>query len=478
MGGTYMKITFLVPPTYSQKVPDRLFGCSFALYYLQPLSYLYPAAIAERAGAEVIYLDCPVEGMDEAGFEKFLEKDNSDAYVMFTLLISKKMDLEAAEVIRRIRGDEPFIGFMGPQPTYEPEAFINNPNDIVIRGETELTVEEFARDGEVEYIKGISYQKNGKITHNPVRSTNSDLDGLPFPAQHLIKRDEYFNPKLRRQPSAVVLASRGCGNRCYYCVPCAPNYAREIEGRKDSGKKPVVRVRSAENVIEELEKLAADGYRSISFMDDQFIWEKERTLAILDALKRLELEFGILARADRLLDPEIVEALKDSGCSYVDIGIESLNQEILDYIQKDLKIEDFYKAIELLKRYGVEPKLNILLGSCPLETRETIKGTVKEIKKLGVEYVMFSLCSPFPGTQFYDFCKENEYIIRELDDMDALRNSLVSYPHLEGKEMDKLIKWAYRYFYLDPRYLTKRVLKMRSFADLKNNIKSAVNLFS
>lgn len=85
-----MKITFLVPPTYGQRVPDRLFGCSFSLYYLQPLSYLYPAAMAEKGGGEVVYLDCPVEGFGEAKFEKFLEKDDSDAYVLFTLLISKK----------------------------------------------------------------------------------------------------------------------------------------------------------------------------------------------------------------------------------------------------------------------------------------------------------------------------------------------------------------------------------------------------
>lgn len=473
-----MKISFLVPPTYGQRVPDRLFGCSFALYYLQPLSYLYPAAMAERGGAEVFYLDCPVEGIDEDEFEKFLEKDNSDAYVVFTLLISKKMDLKAAEVIRKIRGDDPFIVFMGPQPTYEPDAFINHQKDLVIRGETELTMGEFVKELKVEDVRGISYQKNGKIIHNPTRPPTEDLDRLPFPARHLIDKKKYFNPKLRRQPSGVILASRGCVNRCYYCVPCAPNYAREIEGRRYFSKKPVVRLRSAENVIAELKQLAEESYKSISFMDDQFIWSKERTLKILDALKKLDLEFGILARADSLTDPEIVKSLKAAGCSYVDIGIESLNQDVLDYIQKDLKIEDFYKAIELLKKFGVEPKLNILLGSCPLETKETIKETVKKVKKLGVEYVMFSICSPFPGTEFYNFCIEEGYITRELNDMDALRNSLISYPHLADKELDNLIKWAYRYFYLDPQYLIKRLIKMRSFTDLKNNIKSAINLFS
>jgi radical SAM superfamily enzyme YgiQ (UPF0313 family) len=473
-----MKVTFLAPPTYGQRVPDRLFGCSFALYYLQPLSYLYPAAVAERAGAEVAYLDCPVEGVNEEEFEDFLCRDDSDAYVFFTLLISKGMDLRAARVIRRIRGEEPYIIFLGPQPTYEPMEFIQGERDIVVRGEAEATLEELVSSmvtgRDWRRLAGISYR--GKS--NPSRGLIKDLDALPFPARHLIDPGKYFNPKLRKHPSAVVLASRGCANRCYYCVPCAPNYAREIEGRRLLKRKPGVRARSAGNVVEELELLAQEGYKSVAFMDDQFILGKERTLRILRALKELDLEFGILARADHLLDEAIVAALAEANCSYIDIGIESLNQEILDYINKDLRLEDFYRAMELLKKHRLEPKLNILLGSSPLETKETIKETVKKVKALGVGYVMFSICSPFPGTEFYDFCVRKGYIARDLGEMDALRNSLISYPHLDGRELEKLVKWAYRSFYLDPRYLIKRALKMRSFTDLKNNIRAAVNLLT
>lgn len=131
------------------------------------------------------------------------------------------MDLEASKVIRRIRGDLPFIVFMGPQPTYEPDAFINHSNDIVIRGEIELTMEEFTTNGRVENIQGISYQKNGKINHNPARPFIDNLNELPFPARHLIKKDKYFNPKLRSRPSAVVLASMGlCEPLLLLCSVC------------------------------------------------------------------------------------------------------------------------------------------------------------------------------------------------------------------------------------------------------------------
>jgi radical SAM superfamily enzyme YgiQ (UPF0313 family) len=477
----FPKITFLAPPTFGGQVPDRLFGCSFALYYLQPLSYLYPAAVAEEAGAEAVYRDCPVEGMDEEGFTRFLEGDDSDVYAFFTLLISKEMDLQAARRIREVRGEDPLLLFMGPQPTFEPEAFLRSPRDWVIRGETEAVMADLvqAMGGgfPLSKVPGLSWF-DGAARHNPPRLVIEDLDALPFPARHLIHPGRYYNPKLRGHPSAVLLSSRGCPHRCYYCVPCAPNYARELEARRAWKKKPEVRLRSAENVVAELELLADEGYRSVAFMDDQFLWGKERTLTILKALESLGLEYGILARADRLTDPEIVRALRETGCAYIDIGIESLHQEILDSIGKDLRLEDFYRAVRLLKEEGPDIKLNILFGSSPLETRETIRETVERVKALGVEYVMFSLCSPFPGTDFHRLCEEEGYLDRDLGEMDALRRSLISYPHLSGGELEEAIREAYRSFYLRPGYLLRRALKMRSFRDLKNNLLAAKNLLS
>ena len=70
------------------------------------------------------------------------------------------------------------------------------------------------------------------------------------------------------------------------------------EGRKYKGKKPPVKLRSAEKVIEELEIIHQLGYRGVKFIDDQFVWGKERTLQICDALKRFDFETLCLARAD------------------------------------------------------------------------------------------------------------------------------------------------------------------------------------
>jgi len=103
---------------------------------------------------------------------------------------------------------------------------------------------------------------------------------------------------------------------------------------------------------------------------------------------------------------------------------------------------------------------------------------VEKIKKLNIEYVMFSICSPFPATEFYAKCKENNWLKKDIEDMDALRTSLAGYPHLSADDLEELISWAYKSYYLRPSYIAKRLRKMESWADFRNNLRSAMNLFT
>ena len=107
--------------------------------------------------------------------------------------------------------------------------------------------------------------------------------------------------------------------------------------------------------------------------------------------------WGCEARVDAVTEP-IARMLGESNCRYVDLGVESFDDDILKYIKKGITVSDIYKAINLLAKYDVPVKLNILIGSCPLETRQTVKHTLSEAKKLPVDQVMFNIVSPFPGT--------------------------------------------------------------------------------
>ncbi|RKY59864.1 MAG: hypothetical protein DRP95_04675, partial [Candidatus Latescibacterota bacterium] len=348
---------------------------------------------------------------------------------------------------------------------------------LVFRGEIEENLVRYLRR---EELLGVSVLKDGEVRHYPPSSEPVDIESLPFPLRtfddlrpHLHR---YFNPKFRKRPYTALMASRGCSFRCKFCVPNSISFAREIEHRRYFGGKPRPAIASSRKVLKEFRKVKDDGFRSVMVVDDQFLWGRKRTLEICEGMKDMGLEWGCLSRADFLTDEEVVRALAEAGCVSVDIGAESLNQKVLDDMRKDLKVEDIYRAVELLKEYGIRPKLNIMFGASEVETEEDIVSTVRALKKMGVTEVMFSIATPFKGTEFYEWAAEKGLISGDLEDVDPLRKSTISYPHLSGDDLERLLKYAYRSFYLRPGVVLSQLRRAISGGNLARSFRAIVKL--
>ncbi|MFQ5454576.1 MAG: B12-binding domain-containing radical SAM protein [Nitrospirota bacterium] len=475
-----MKTTFLIPPPLDGKLSaERIFGCNYGIYYQPNIFILYSMAVLEEAGCETCFIDCVIDGIDRKGFIDFIKRDNSDIYIFYTVFLSRETDLIARELIKEIKPSAKFI-YLSTEPTSNPNIFVDR-DSFVIRGEPEETIKELVlrlkQNGDLADIKGITYLKGKEKVSNSYRDIIDNLDTLPFPKRDILRRERYNNPKLSRLPFTAVLSSRGCPHRCNYCVPNSLSFAREIEHRKHRENKPPIRLRSAGNVIDEIKILYEEGYRSFSFIDDEFTISRDRVIDICHGIKDFRLEWSCLARADHLTDKEMVKSMSEAGCRYIDIGIESFKQEILDYIKKDLKIEDLYIAVDLLNKYNIEPELNILFGSSPLETKETIEYTLKKVKNLNVDYVLFSICTPFPNTEFNRIAKKEGWMIEdEYRAIDPIKESFISYPHLPKEELERIIKKAYMTFYFRPSYIIRRLIKIKSFTDFINKAKAAITI--
>lgn len=475
-----MKATFLIPPPLDGKLSaERIFGCNYGIYYQPNIFILYSMSVLEEAGCEIDFMDCSIDNIERDEFLDFIKKDNSEIYIFYTVFLSKDSDLIARKLIREIKPGVKFI-YLSTEPTSHPEIFVDK-DSFVVRGEPEATLRDLLlamkENKDLGGIKGITYLKGEETISNSYRDIIDDLDTLPFPKRNILKRDKYNNPKLSRLPFTAILSSRGCPHRCYYCVPNSLDFAREIEYKKEKNHKPPIRLRSAKNVIDEIAILYKEGYKSFSFIDDEFTINRNRVIDICNGIKFYNLEWSCLARADHLTDEVMVKAMSEAGCKYIDIGIESFNQEILDYVRKDLKVKDVYTAVGLLKKHNIEPELNILLGSCPLETKATIEHTIREVKRLNVDYVLFSICTPFPNTEFNRVAKENGWMIEEeYKAIDPIKESFISYPHLTKEELERIIRRAYIGFYFRPGYIIKRMKKLTGFKDLINKAKAAVSI--
>ncbi|MEO0092716.1 MAG: radical SAM protein [candidate division WOR-3 bacterium] len=479
-----MKITFLIPPPINKKkVPERVFGCTYGLYPIPNIFILTFASILRNDGNQVLVFDAPIMQVSPKDFQDFLRNDKSDCYIFYTVNLAKDLDIFTARQIRAIRKDVSII-FCGPAPTYSPEEFLIDNATYVVRGEPDFTLRELVNylNGSLQLtlktLKGISFLDNFSPFHTPPRELIENLDALPFPARDLINRDLYYNPKLGLRPFTAVMTARGCPYRCKFCVPSSLTFARKLEYQRHSPTRPIPKVtfRSAQNVIAEFKLLKAEGYKAVSIIDDEFLLKKERVKTICEGIKDFGIRWGCLARADQLLDEELISAMSKAGCQYVDIGIESFDQTILDDVNKDLKVENFAQAVANLKKYKIEPKLNILIAASPFETKTTLKKTINSAIKMRPAVIMFNIANPFPGTEFYSLAKKNNwFVFGDYVPVDVQKESIIQYPHLRKSDIERIVRWANFRFYLSLPFIfvnIKRFLRPKELvAGLKSLLK-------
>lgn len=454
-----MRYVFLIPPALEGRNPDLNFGCNYGIVSLPPIHILYPAAVLENEGHKVEFIDCPIEGKNVNWCKNFINNQRVDYYVLFGVFLSKDRDIYWSKYIKKHSNNSKII-FMGPEPSHKPEDYIKY-SDMVIIGEPE---------------KAIKKYKPG-IVHSPLIK---NLDELPFPARHLIENPyKYFSSKLNKLPMTVVLTSRNCYGRCIYCIPCAHTFAREIGYKKKNNfNKPPVGLRTPEDIYEEFKLLKEKGYKSVAIIDDNFVNGIERTNKICELIKPLKMEWGCLARADALQDEEMLRNMKEAGCKYIDIGVESFNQKILDYIKKDTTPGEIFNAILLMKKVGIKPKINILLGCCPFQTKEDLDYTIEVLKRLDVGLVSFSIVTPHPMTEYYKIVKKNEWFVNtDWKGVDPYREAEISLPGMSNDELKEMIDYCYRKYYINLPFIFKRLSKIRSFRELKDNIKMFWRLF-
>lgn len=477
-----MKVNFLIPPVLDGTGNvDRWIGCNYSFYFLPIPAIMYCATILKSIVDKVAISDLAARGSTQKDFIDFVSKDNSDIYIFYTVFLSQKIDLLARKAIREAKPDAKFI-FCGPQPTLTPELFLDKDDTFVVRGEPEFIVEELVaalkNRSAVNGIHGLSYLDVSKIVNNPSAELIEDIDRVPIPDRTLLDNTLYCNPKLGRGPHTSMLTSRGCYGKCWFCVPNSLSYCREVEYKKNCGVKPPPRLHSARRVIEEFRDIARLGIKSISILDDEFLWDEKRTIEICAGIKPLKLEWSCITRPDMVTE-KAAQAMREAGCVYADLGTESFDEGILESIRKEMSPLDTERAVAILKRNKIQVEINVLFGATPKETEATMKKTLKSVKKLNPDYVLFNIANPYPGTDFYEAAKKEGWMVYgDYVPSDAMKDSIISYPHLSKEKLERFIAHAYlTYYYMNPKYILKQLSGVRSPAEFMNKFSAAARFF-
>jgi len=322
---------------------------------------------------------------------------------------SKAQNFASACIVARITkeiNDRIVVVVGGPHPSMVGGKTLECPNiDVCVIGEGEITIIELldaiATNAKLNTIRGISYKDNGRTIENPPREPIANLDSLCFPNQSAPEVLKDYD-KYPATAFGNIFATRGCPYNCFFCG------SRYIWGRK-------VRFRSSENVASEMSSLRDLGLNSVSFEDDTFGVSREYIRALCSAIIKYcpglkwDCEMHV-----KLVNEETVSLMKSAGCFSVQLGVESGNNEILKQMRKGITIEEALSACKIIKKHGLELHTFFMVGF-PQETEETLNDTIKAMKEIESNTVVYSIFTPYPGTEAFEFCRRQGLIGDDFD---------------------------------------------------------------
>lgn len=420
-----------------------------------PLGLAYIASILERAGYKVRIVDAPTLGLTIKHIINCIKRFKPDVIGISSVTPTAKAGYIISRLTKREYDRDVPIVMGGPHVTYMyREALTVGKADYVVRGEGEYTMLElmdYLSRGKpsLNEILGLAYKdRYGNVFRNKGRPLIRNLDELPEPARHLLSMDHYT---LFDKPVKIihVMASRGCP---YGCIYCTTSY---YWGRR-------YRIRSPEKVVNEIER-CMNKYKTniVAFTDDELTlnkgWIMRFTKEIID--RGLDIVYTCGSRVNNV-DREVLARLSKTGCSMIYYGIESCNDRDLSLIRKGITTRQIEKALSLTKKYGIETTGSFILGF-PWQTINDMRNIVKFAIKLDVDYAQFTVATPYPGTPLYYYAKRCNLIESyDWDDYTTIKPVMRGL-YFTREVLSKLIGWAYRSFYLRPKYIFKNMLKGR-----------------
>jgi len=343
-------------------------------------------------------LDDQITPINEQVLKEYI-RDLSPPYIFgiscFTAGINRGYQI--AQLIKKQFPDS-YVIMGGIHPTVLPEEVLNSGYvDMVVRREGDETIillYQALKNGEdFTKILGISYKdEDNQIVHNPDAPLFADLNLLPPFPYHL------FESHLDKYNLGFVLSSRGCPYDCIFCSQ------RQISGRWYRSTKP-------ERVIEELD-LLINKYKQkdISFFDDNFVVNKERTKKLCDLIYQNNFHkkaiFACQTRGDAI-DEEILEYLKKAGFTTIAFGLETGSERLMKLINKGETVQQNIEAVKMAKKYGFKIMGAFIYG-LPTETKQERKLAYQLTKDLDLDLIRFNNATPYPGTELYRIALEED----------------------------------------------------------------------
>jgi radical SAM superfamily enzyme YgiQ (UPF0313 family) len=289
--------------------------------------------------------------------------------------------------------------------------------DAIALGEAEETFAEIcdlrAKTGEDRWdrdfllgVRGIVVNTTKGQVKTPARPQIPNLDDLPLPARHLLKKrgytDHYFFTAAK--PLASMFTSRGCAYDCNFCA------IWEFYERK-------VRYLSAKRICDQLELMPE---KFVFFLDDNFLTSDRRLEELHDEMKRRKIDKFWMSqgRSDAVVSqPELVKKLRDVGMRGLLSGYETNDQEKLAFLRKRNSVRKNELGANILAELGIF-STGIFMVRPDFE-KDDFQMLYEYMDSLRIAVPIVTIWTPLPGTQLYRE-KKDELITDDLRLYDLL----------------------------------------------------------
>jgi anaerobic magnesium-protoporphyrin IX monomethyl ester cyclase len=419
---------------------------------------LYLGKILENDGDKVDVLDFSAEEFTPGKLQRALPSVD----VVGMSVVSPSLE-KAHEIIQIVKEKDSAIPTVigGPHCMILPEKALRETGaDICVHGDGECVITElkqvFLGKKNLSEIPGIYYKKENVIKKGAPEKFLKDLDSVPYPARHLVKQYVYgraWKPRIKKGEFTSIITGRGCPFNCSFCSRGAVTFHQH-------------RARSTPGILDELRGINEKGYKYVAFMDDSFLSNKKQAHAIFDGIinEQLGMKYYITAARCDSADKELYQKMKRAGVIRIQFGLESGNQDVLDFYNKKISVDKIRDAVTLSQHSGFITCGTFILGA-PFETHEHFDKTIKFAQSIPLDSVSFLPLRYMVGADLWDEAvknkkiRSNEYVITA----DSKRK-LGRYTQ---QELSNYCKKASRAFYYRPTYvyhLLKYCLQKNDFS--------------
>ncbi len=309
--------------------------------------------------------------------------------------------------------------------------------DFVCTGEGEVTIVDFiecwmgaqSRNDFVN-VKGLAFLDNDQnlvITPFPDPIKASEVYDVDWSILDKLGHNEFFFPKwdapggfekFSKDPRtlephragkrvAILPGSKGCVARCTFCH------------RWDKG----IRYIPAPLIMERIDFLIQKyNVGFINFADENFGTDRKWLAHFIEEIKKRDIIWRVGGMRVNTITPETIKKMKDAGCMYVQFGMESGSQKMLDIMEKVTKVEQNYNAIKWMTENNFFTVVQLVIGM-PGETPETIEETsrftsyvVEQSPEVDPNALSINFAQALPGTPLYEAGRRKGIIGQTLDD--------------------------------------------------------------